>query len=77
MPKKIIPPHLFNIGDTISAKLDFSGFEKATITSIDEKYYHLKIMNGIATIPISAEKCYEIYDGKKKYRRRNHFEYKM
>ena len=54
----------FHIGQTICAITPHTGFEKALITSIDDKFYHLKIMCGIATMPISAEKNYKLYTNK-------------
>ena len=59
----------FSIGDTIVVDEYGRGFERATVTGVIEKkgrqYYTLKIMNGTATIPISAEVNYKIFEGKK------------
>jgi ethanolamine transporter EutH len=53
----------FKAGDTIIVNEYGCGFDKATVTGVIEKngkqYYTLKIMNGIATIPISAEVNYK------------------
>ena len=53
----------FNAGDTIIVNEYGCGFDKAIVTGVIEKngkqYYTLKIMNGIATIPISAEVNYK------------------
>ena len=53
----------FSKGDTITATEVGKGLEKATVTGVIEKngkqYYTLKIMNGTATIPISAEVNYK------------------
>lgn len=48
----------FKVGDTIGAIEQFHGIERGTVTKIDDRYYHLKILNGIATIPFSAESNY-------------------
>ena len=59
----------FSIGDTIVVDEYGKGFEKATVTGVIEQngkqYYTLKIMNGTATIPISAEVNYKIFEDKK------------
>ena len=53
----------FSIGDTIIVDEYGKGFERATVTGVIEQkgkqYYILKIMNGTATIPISAEVNYK------------------
>lgn len=49
----------FKVGDVITPLEQYHGFENATITAIDAKYYHLKIVNGRATIPHSAIECYK------------------
>lgn len=48
----------FHPGDHIEAIEQYKGFERATVLSIKNGKYHLKIMNGIAIIPISAEVNY-------------------
>jgi hypothetical protein len=50
----------FKIGDTIVPKEEYNGLCRATITGIDDKYYYLKIVNGIATLPISAIDNYKL-----------------
>ena len=50
----------FKVGDTIIPKDGYPGFEKATIIAIDNKHYHLKIVNGKATIPLKAIECYQV-----------------
>ena len=59
----------FKAGDTIVVNEYGNGFDKATVTGVIEKngkqYYTLKIMNGTATIPISAEINYKIFENKK------------
>ena len=42
----------YKIGDVISPKPYTQGFDKAVVYKIDNAFYHVKIMNGIATIPI-------------------------
>ena len=46
---------IFKVGDHIVTKYPNKGLEKATITEIDDKNYHLKISCGIAIIPIGAQ----------------------
>ena len=59
----------FEVGDNIVVDEYGRGFEKATVTGVIEQngkqYYTLKIMNGTATIPISAEVNYKIFEDKK------------
>ena len=54
----------FKKGNTIVCKEYCNGFEKATVIDTFEEngkqYYKLKIMNGIATIPVGAEINYEL-----------------
>ena len=56
----------FKAGDNIVVEEYCRGFEKATVTGVIEKkgkqYYTLKIMNGTATIPLSAEVNYKKYE---------------
>ena len=59
----------FEVGDNIVVDEYGRGFDMATVTGVIEKkgkqYYTLKIMNGTATIPISAEVNYKIFEDKK------------
>lgn len=59
----------FNKGDVITVAEYGRGFEEATVTGVIEQngkqYYTLKIMNGTATIPVSAEINYKLFKGKK------------
>lgn len=54
----------FKKGDNIVVKEFGNGFESATVTGITKekgrKFYTLKILRGIATIPVSAEINYEL-----------------
>ena len=54
----------FKVGDVITPKQYYQGFENAQVVGIREdknkRYYVLKIMRGIATIPISAEVGYKL-----------------
>ena len=54
----------FKQGDKITVTEYGNGFERATVTGVTEQkgrqYYILKIMNGTATIPVSAEINYKI-----------------
>lgn len=56
----------FNKGDTITPAEYYHGFENATVLDIlnegDRKYYKLKIINGTATIPVSAEVNYKLVE---------------
>ena len=49
----------FKIGDRITPIEAYRGFDNAVITGKDDKFYYLKIMNGKATIPLSAIECYK------------------
>lgn len=64
----------FSVGDRIEALFGYPGFEKATILSIfketkgvhkGKNMYLLKIVNGTATIPVSAEVNYQLIKNKK------------
>ena len=64
----------FKIGDKIEAVSYGIGFDKATVLGIiisqekrtkGKKMYYLKIMNGTATVPISAEINYRLVKEKK------------
>ena len=54
----------FSIGDIITPVECYHGFDNAKVIGIEEKknrqYYVLKIMNGTATIPVSAEINYKL-----------------
>lgn len=56
----------FKKGDHVTVTDFGRGFADAIVTGIVEEngkqYYSLKIMNGTATIPISAEVNYELVD---------------
>ena len=56
----------FKVGDKISPIEVGKGFENATvigrIRQNGKRYYSLKIVNGTATIPISAEVNYKILE---------------
>lgn len=58
----------FSIGDKIVVDEYGRGFERATVTGVIEQkgrqYYTLKIMNGTATIPVSAEINYKLFKEK-------------
>lgn len=64
----------FKRGDTIESIERGKGFERATVLSVytaekgirkDQKMYYLKIVNGTATVPVSAEVNYQLVKGKK------------
>lgn len=64
----------FKIGDTIGVIEMGKGFEEATVLSVftsqekktkGRQMYLLKIINGTATIPVSAEVNYELKKKKK------------
>ena len=56
----------FKKGDKIVVDEFGRGFEQATVTGIIEQngkqYYTLKIVNGTATIPVSAEVNYKLLE---------------
>ena len=56
----------FKTGDTIVVDEYGKGFEKATVTGVikqkGRQYYTLKIVNGTATIPVSAEINYKLLE---------------
>ena len=56
----------FKAGDNIVANEYGRGFESATVTGVikqnGKQYYTLKIVNGTATIPISAEINYKLLE---------------
>ena len=58
----------FKVGDKIVVDEYGKGFEQATVTGVIEQkgrqYYTLKIMNGTATIPVSAEINYKLFKQK-------------
>ena len=56
----------FNVGDYITHVDGYNGFEDAIVTMIDDKNYHLKIINGLATMPLRAEENYELKKGPKR-----------
>ena len=60
----------FKVGDVLTVTEYGRGFDMATVTGVIEKkgkqYYTLKIMNGTATIPLSAEVNYKKYENNTK-----------
>jgi hypothetical protein len=56
----------FEVGDYITHVDGYNGFEDAIVTMVDDKFYHLKIVNGTATIRISAEDNYQLKKGPKR-----------
>ena len=56
----------FKKGDVLTVSEYGRGFDKATVTGVVEQngkqYYTLKIMCGTATIPVSAEDNYELFE---------------
>lgn len=54
----VIP--IFNIGDIITSIQPNNGYENALVTDIKNNSYHLKIVNGIAIIPIQAQINYKL-----------------
>ncbi len=50
----------FKIGDTIEPKAGFTGLGKVTVLRIDAKFYYVRVLRGIASIPIkAAEETYQ------------------
>lgn len=60
----------FEVGDYITHVDGYNGFEDAIVTMVDDKFYHLKIVNGTATIRISAEDNYQLKKGYHSYVRK-------
>lgn len=54
----------FNVGDTIVPVNPGMGIEKATVKRIDDKNYYLKIMCGMAIIPIGSQIIYKLENEK-------------
>jgi hypothetical protein len=56
----------FKKGDVLTIAEFGRGFDKATVTGVikqnGKQYYTLKIMNGTATIPVSAEINYKLLE---------------
>lgn len=50
----------FRVGDSIVPIQPGRGIEKAVVTRIDGNSYYLKIMHGIAVIPISSQAVYKL-----------------
>ena len=51
----------FKIGDRLKAKADYAGFTNPVVIGMDRKFYHVTILNGVATIlKRVAEKNYEV-----------------
>lgn len=59
----------FKKGDQIVPTESYQGFENATVTGIikqnGKQYYTLRIIQGTATIPVSAEEFYKLKTNKK------------
>lgn len=55
---------IFKIGDSITAAMPGRGIDYGVITRIDENNYYLKIMNGVAIIPIKAQSVYKLKEQK-------------
>ena len=51
---------IFKVGDHIVSKIPNRGLERATITRVDDKNYYLKILCGVAIIPIGAQVSYKL-----------------
>ena len=54
----------FNVGDTIVPIEPGRGLERATVKRINDKNYYLKIMHGIAIIPIGSQVIYKLEKSK-------------
>lgn len=50
----------FKVGDHIVPREYYRGIDRATVTRIDDKNYYLKILCGIAIIPITAQAYYKL-----------------
>lgn len=51
---------IFKPGDHIVLKDFCRGIDHAIVTSVDDSYYYLKIMNGSAILPISVQQYYKL-----------------
>lgn len=50
----------FKVGDHIVSKYPNRGLDRATVTRVDGKNYYLKILCGIAILPIGAQVSYKL-----------------
>lgn len=50
----------FKVGDHIVLKIPNRGLERATVTGVDDKNYYLKILCGVAILPIGAQVGYKL-----------------
>ena len=50
----------FKVGDHIVPKIPNRGLESAIVTRIDDKNYYLKILCGVAILPIGAQVSYKL-----------------
>lgn len=50
----------FKVGDHIVSKISNRGLERATVTRVDDKNYYLKILCGVAILPIGAQVSYKL-----------------
>lgn len=51
---------IFKVGDHIVSKIPNRGLESATVTRVDDKNYYLKILCGVAILPIGAQVSYKL-----------------
>lgn len=54
----------FNVGDIIVPIEPNNSLERAIVTRIDRKNYYLKIMHGVAIIPIGSQVIYKLENKK-------------
>lgn len=54
----------FKVGDTIIPVEPNMGIERGTVKRIDKKNYYLKIMCGMAIIPIGSQVIYKLENTK-------------
>lgn len=50
----------FKVGDHIASKYSNRGLDRATVTRVDDKNYYLKILCGVAILPIRAQVSYKL-----------------
>lgn len=50
----------FKVGDHIASKYPNRGLDRATVTRVDDKNYYLKILCGVAILPIGAQVSYKL-----------------
>lgn len=50
----------FKAGDHLVSILKGRGLEETTVIDVDSQFYYLKIVRGIAILPISSQEMYKL-----------------